>query len=667
MSKLNYHLLNNIPSYYRNALGYYPDMLVYQHNAKQYEQHWQKLIHAKYIYTNGYNLKPVGILRYTFELFKGWLGYNNHCEPQKVQLSLCKFAYYGYLNNYSQNVLQQPLTSYKIPEQYLKLVKNSRNAATSKTLQDLLISYYRSNSNSIPQIPTLPFTSYYAFGDCFKFIEQWAEIPRLDPQSHNLITTTFHKLEYELAIKDYPFYPGSYYAELTAQSYLDRAKDKKNSLLYRWSWFSDAQQQTHYHLQRAIFFNPNIINQNLTLYIDYFLEKRELEQAFNLITQLPDLKQAANYIILHYEAANQLALIKPNTPLAKELAQYYIQKKTLIDVQLATQLDTELAQTNPVDIFHLSIAEKQYDKAYDLWLINHNKYSFDSNDLIKLGNYFNELGEQAYVKGKAYRKAEQWQKATLAYQQSFEAKRKALKVNPTEERKEQYFIHMRLYAQLLIHTNLKQHQPAQSNIAEIEKAIKLLDKCVSKVVDKEEKQLLSKALAKGLMRQVDYLVHLFLVPADYDSDRDTRIQHKTKHQTHFTLALDALHRITKLLTGCKDPKQKKLLGKAYFLLGDIANFFDLNLPYAEYFKKAMEIVPSNPFYLLRCSELFEERQEDLRSVALPLLKKRGFTTIDYYNWYKERWEQETYRTSPIKDIHSLDIAVNPPAPRFAFL
>ncbi|WP_131783478.1 hypothetical protein [Legionella gresilensis] len=666
MSKLNYHLLNNIPSDYRSALGYYPDMLVYQHNARQYEQQWQKLIRAKYIYTNGYNLKPVGMFRYAFESFKGWLGYNNHCEPQKVQLSLCKFAYYGYLNNYSQNALQKPFTSYKIPEQYLRLVKNPRDTATSKALQDLLINYYRTSSNTLPRIPTLPITSYYAFGDCFKFIEQWAEIPRLDPQSPHLITTTFNKLEYELAIKDYPFYPGSYYAQLTAQSYLDRAKDKKNSFLYRWSWFSSAQQQTHYHLQRAITFNPNIINQNLTLYIDYFLEKRELGQAFNLINQLSDLKQAANYIVLNYEVADQLALIKPNTPLAKEVAQYYIQKKTLIDLKLAAQLDTDLAQTDPLNTFHLYVAEKQYDKAYDLWLINHDKYSFDFNDLAKLANYFNELGEQTYDKGKDYRKTEQWQKATVEYQQSFEAKRKALKVNPTEERKEQYFIHMRLYAQLLIDADLNQHQPAHSNITELKRAIKLLDKCISKVVDKREKQLLSQALANGLMRQVDYLVHLFLVPAAYN-DRDTKTQHKIKHQTHLDLAVNTLQRITKLLTGCKDSEQKILLGKAYFLLGDIADFFDLNLPYPEYFKKAMETVPNNPFYVLRCSELFEERQEGLRSIAVPLLKERGFTTINYYDWYKERWEQETYRTSPIKDIHSLDIAVNSSAPRFAFL
>ncbi|MGQ3887905.1 hypothetical protein ACQUW5_02590 [Legionella sp. CNM-1927-20] len=656
MSRLNYQLINNIPNYYKNALGYYPDMLVYQHNAKQYAQHWQRLIQAKYIYTNGYDLKPVGFFRYAFESFKGALGFNNHCEPQKVQLSLCKFAYYGYLNNYSQNYLQKPLALYQIPEEYLELVKKPREAATSKALQNLLIHYYRISANSLPQLPNLTVTSYYAFGECFKFIEQWAEIPRLDPQSPNLIKTTLNKLEHELAIKNYSFFPDSHYAKLTAQSYLDRAKDKKNSYLYHWSWFSNARQQAHYYLQQAMFFNPNIINQNLTLYIDYFLERQELEQAFNLINQLQDLKQATNYIILNYKITEQLAFIKPNSPLAKELAQYYLQKNTINELQLAAQLDLDLAQTDPLDIFHLYIAEKQYDKAYELWLTNQDKYNFNSNDLTKLANYFDSLGEQAYEKGREYRKTSQWEDASLAYQQSLEAKEKAFKVNPLKERQEQYFIHMRLYAQLLIDADLNQHKPAQSNITEIEKAIKLLDRCDSKAVSQEEQQRQNHALVKGLMRQVDYLVHLVSVPGPYDIDHQTRIQHKTKHQAHFDSALNALHRITGLLKGTRNPQQKRLLGKAYFLLGDIAYFFNLNSSYPEHFKKAMDTVPHNPFYILRCSEIFAtDREEELRARALPLLKQLGFTAIDYLHWDAERWEEENNKTSKIKDIHSLDL------------
>ena len=44
----------------------------------------------------------------------------------------------------------------------------------------------------------------------------------------------------------------------------------------------------------------------------------------------------------------------------------------------------------------------------------------------------------------------------------------------------------------------------------------------------------------------------------------------------FELAINNLHRITNLLKNTTNIKQKKSLGKAYYLLGDVASFFNLN-------------------------------------------------------------------------------------------
>ncbi|WP_419420137.1 hypothetical protein ACNVED_02255 [Legionella sp. D16C41] len=661
MSFLNYYLINKIPNYYKKALGYYPDMLVYQHNATQYAAQWQSLIQAKYIYTNGYDLKPVSIFRYAFEIFKGWLGFNNHCEQQKVKLSLCKFAYYGYLQNYSQSHLQQPLLYCNLPTEYLTLVQKPRDGATSKALQTLLIKYYWESASLLPQSPDFAVHTQYAFGDCFKLLGQWTEIPRLDPQSPLLINNTINKLEFELAIKNYTFFAKSYYAQLAAQSYLNKAQEAQQSYLYHWTWLSNAQARTHAYLKQALSFNPDITRKDLIIFIDYFLKQHDFAQALTLIDQLPNINDAINYVVANFTTREQLTLITPNSNLAKALAKYYLQQNKLESLRLAVQLDTNLDRTDPVNRFKLFIAEEEDEKAYELWLANQDKHTFTANDLRKLADYFDEAGEQAYQIGKKYRQTNQWEPATLAYKQSLLAKEKALKIEPNIKRQEQYYVHTRLYAQLLIDADLNQNKPTESDINNIQKAINLLDRCDATAVSSEERLRHSKTLVKGLMRQVDYLTSIFSVSSIYDRDHDTQLQHKKKHQDDFELAIKALHRIVKLLKDTKSPKQKKLLGKAYFLLGDIAYFFDLdsyNAP--SYFKKAMETVPKNPFYLLRCSELFPEQQENLRERGVPLLKELGFSAHDYTDWDLERWEKkEIGKKSPIKDIHNLEVKQPP--------
>ncbi|STX27880.1 Uncharacterised protein [Legionella beliardensis] len=655
MSYLNHRLINAIPTHAKKAFGYYPDMIVYQHNNSEYREHWQKLAKAKYIYTDGYDLKPIGPVSYLFEVIKGWLGFTNHCEPRHVQLSLGKFAYYGYLQGFSQHL--QQLAHYKLPSDYLTLVQKPRENTISKALQDLLINYYLTSADTIPQALEIPpMHSKYAFGECFKYIDAWAEIPKLDPQSLQLIADTINQLEFDVNPRQYQFIDQSQYAQTAAEIYFGKARKEKASYLYNWSWFSNAKPLTQWYLQRAIYFNKEITHQDLPLFIDYFVELKKFSQAADLIKRLSNIPQAVHYFTAHFTAVEQLQFIEPDTVLAQALAQYYLQKPTPENLKLAAQFDTNLAQHDPVNMIKLLIDSKDYNNAYNLFLTHQNRYTFSTSDLKVLANYFDATGESTYEEGLKQRKASNWPEAVLSYGQSLEAKEKAFKLQPTKERQEQYYVHMRLYAQVIIDADIQQHEIKHCDFNQLEEAINLLNQCASKdLTSQEEQKRHCQLLVTGLMRQVDYLTNLFSVPVTYAHDRDTRNQHQALHKDNFNLAISKLNCIIQLLAHHCDKAQKKILGKAYFLLGDISYFFNLPSFSPSYFEKAMETVPNNPFYLLRCSEVFSERKEKLQARAIPLLKKHGFEVLDYCHWDEDRWEkEERYKTSPIKDIHCLE-------------
>src|SRR5436190_1214666 len=144
MTRINRSLIKAIPTALQESLGYYPDILFYQHNSKEYKEKLTRLAHARFIYSDGYTLRRAGFLRFSFESIKGMLGFINHCEGQKVQLSLQKFAFYGYLNSFPQKNLSG-LKHHGLSHNYIHLVSQSRNSQNSALIQTILINFYVDN------------------------------------------------------------------------------------------------------------------------------------------------------------------------------------------------------------------------------------------------------------------------------------------------------------------------------------------------------------------------------------------------------------------------------------------------------------------------------------------------------------------------------------------
>ncbi len=74
MSKINHLLLDKIPKNLQGVMEYYPDVFLVQFNQIQYTRLWNSLSSAKYVYTNGYEIRPTNWFMYAFQSIKGWLG-----------------------------------------------------------------------------------------------------------------------------------------------------------------------------------------------------------------------------------------------------------------------------------------------------------------------------------------------------------------------------------------------------------------------------------------------------------------------------------------------------------------------------------------------------------------------------------------------------------------
>lgn len=642
MSHTNRVLIQQINPLYRDHLGYFPDTLFYQHDNVQYQQKIAGLARASYLYSDGYSLKTVGAMRYYFETFKGLFGYTNHCQIEKIQLALRKFAYYGYLQNYQQP--QAQLQSLGIDTDYLHLVSMPRTNETSQQIQSKLIQFYVENesgleidpSNHLPQL-----SQHYFFGSVLTDLGLWQEIPSIDPQNEQLITRTFDQLKQKI---DYRFIPKSKYAIAAADYYLGRAKKTKERYFYNWSFVTNAQAEAQRYLEYALHFFPEIISSEKEIYIEYYLEKKELIKAIALIHQLKDKEQALRYLEKGTFSIQQLQhWVEKDSWLATVISASYLGKQhDSTAIEFAANLHSNFAEIHPVQAFSLEVSKRNYDEAYRLFSNNKNT-DFLQQDIAKLADFYSIEGENLYDQGHELRQSKEWEKAKEFYSKSALMKRNARDLQPdSEARKNDHFVHKRLYAQLLIDADIDLNRIEQCQIEEIMKAIKFLMECNS--TNDEEKIYHQNALAKGLMRQVDYLVHR--VHILYDENYKA---YKRKNETNFERLTKALYQIIELLDGTEN--NKLILGKAYFLLADVSEEFDLKDYDPSYYKKALQTVPDNPFYLLRCAEKFSENKDEYQSKGVKLLKNLGFSVSDYYHWDNERW-QRGHRVSQIKNIHN---------------
>ncbi len=660
MSYINTRLLVSIPEYLRKAAVFYPDILLFQHDRVQYEAHWNMLSTSKYLYTNGVVIKPTNWFYFTLQSIKGYFGFENHCKTEKIQLSLQKLAYYGYLKGYPQNL---SMTHFPLDERFQSHAVKPRNDESTQYLQMQMMNYYFGNSayftDNEPRY-RLPQTHF--FGLSWGRFDEWREIPALDPQNRVVLIQTIERLKTEFNREvDYAVIRPSQFVASITQFYLSKAKLEKQNSLYDWPRLSDSRRNTQYYLKMALFFQSDCCLNELPLFIDYYLELKDYKQAYDLIEKLPDSAVAVQYLLKHFKDEQLELYVPKNSALSRELASHYLkQNGRSTTLHKASKFMDDLTELSPEKSFIVFVERKEFDKAYEVFGKYRNTLEFSKSNIKILFNHFDAQGDAQYKEGRPFRSSQNWEKAHTYYLNSMISKIKASHLLPSTESKDSAFAHQRLYAQLLIHIDIETNPVDKMNIESVKKAINLLYQC--KPTHPEEKKLQQKALVRGLMRYADHHLNQIKVPLMYSRDSKARISHIANHSENFAIITTYLQRVIDLLDKTDDPEQKLILGKAHFILGDMNHFFDKG-DYKHHFESAAKAVPTNPFYLLRVSEQFAHKKEAYRDRAVPILKSLGHSVQDYMDWDGERWEKDPIKGS-IDNIHELKATKEEPKRSF---
>lgn len=182
----------------KKALYFYPDVLDYDFNQEQYKTAWQMLKREKggYLAVERGQLVRVSWFRYQFERFKGWFYFDNECHWAKVQMAAQKLAYFGYLNGFNQNGVLDVISDWDVKFQPTQLFTNEckkpRSKSSSTILQDLLVTFYKTNSLHLNRLQTqrdlqLAQSDDFRFGDTYYRSKDFVPMFNLDVQNEVLI------------------------------------------------------------------------------------------------------------------------------------------------------------------------------------------------------------------------------------------------------------------------------------------------------------------------------------------------------------------------------------------------------------------------------------------------------------------------------------------------
>ncbi|HAZ7573001.1 hypothetical protein OQJ02_01225 [Legionella sp. PATHC032] len=643
MRYTNIELLKRIPQHLKGVMEYYPDVLLFQLNQIQYTHLWHELASAKYLYTNGYEIKPTHWLMYAFQTVKGWFGFDNHCQPEKVSYVLNKLSYYGYTKQFLQPDFSS-MRNYSMSPEISALVVNSRDDLTTAQLQNKLVNnYFKVEPYLGINYSYQKLNPNHRFGESWLHAREWGLIPQLDPQDDSLIAEVISTLDKNgISAKDLFFLQHSKYTKAAAQYYCDKAKNTiVPSFFFRLLWVDPRPR----YLALALAYDPEIAKRDTQKFIEYHLGQKEYDNAFNLLGILNDSNLVLKFLLAIPEKERH-ALIQKDTAIAAIMAKYYTEKKQYL---LATQFYSNIEEINPNAAFAIEIQEQNYEKAYDIFKKYKSSDLFSTPERKSLAKVFFSEAETTYVAGKTYRGNKNWEKAKQYYLQSLEQKKAAYHLDPSDEYLEDLYAHKRLYALLLIDADIDLNKAEDSDIASIQKAITLLRECHSN--NKEEQEHHKRALATGLMRRVDTLREKIAFNY-YSSDFNSIRKHKIQHQQDIAILIKTLEELIALLQGTQDKALRLQLGKAHYLLADVQCFFDINAPNInQHYKMAMKAVPGNPFYVLRVAELFEEEKNKLQKIGITQLKNMGYQVFDFLHWSEERWCKRDDIIHNVKDIH----------------
>ena len=100
-----------IEEYQERGIVHRPDFLLYDFDEDEYQTFWQEIASSprQRLYTDGIDVFQVSWFRTLFESFKGWLGFEDHCHPSRVEMTLGKIAYAGYVKGFKAPALPKSI------------------------------------------------------------------------------------------------------------------------------------------------------------------------------------------------------------------------------------------------------------------------------------------------------------------------------------------------------------------------------------------------------------------------------------------------------------------------------------------------------------------------------------------------------------------------------
>lgn len=670
MHNLAGKLRTNIPYYLQGIMEFYPDVILYNFKQFEFSEHWQQLFNSKFLYAEGSEIKTTNWFMYSLQTLKGWFGFENFCHPKRITYCLDKLVYYGYTQGYFLDGIKN-LKSYPLSFNTTSLAIHHYNDKTTEQFQNELITSYLTSKQYLPaEIFNHTGNSKPRFGQSWLDIGALELVPLLDPQDSELISEVILKLD-SLGISKVDYIPNSKFALHAAEFYLEQVNKlseksgnmPKQNFIYNlfsgWQeilsnvlqWNSKTFQESDPRLpllERALYFNSTLAEKYPIIFIEFYLGKKQYKEVLHLVTLLEDSKLILGYLLLIPEAIRNSLIVK-DSKLAAILSQHY-----LINNQFAfaQAIFTNIEEINPGKAFTIAVQNKNYIDAYKLFMRFKDEVIFMDTDRKALAKAYIDKAEEQYKLGRQYRDKKEWTESVQFYYNSYLQKKAAYSLDPSEENAKELLSHKRLYAQVLVDSDIDLHEPESSDISSIQKAINLLKECESN--DKDEQRYHKLALANALMRRVDTLKEKVALPANMPSDYKSLIQYRQTHESELSILIKTLKELVDLLKDNKESSLKKYLGKTYFLLADTAEFFSIaDSHIKQNYRRAVETVPENPFYNLRASEVFESEKDKFIDLAYSNMSRLGLSAFDYLHWFDERWIKRDETNYKIKDIHEL--------------
>lgn len=715
----------------RKRLELYPDTIPYDYTEDEYTRLWEKLNNAKrghYFYTDGYKVKRVSYARSLWEQFRGFFGFTNRCQPQRVKMTLQKIAYFGYIKGYDQtpldNIPNWGVKSYRLNELFRINVSKSKNRTNTNTenLQNHLAHYYLENqaflfpnfwqklfSGKRIQLREFNYNSHFGNTQLNKK-ELLINIIKLDPQNNDFIKSLLTQIDNHPASQKH-IIKNSKLADRYAEHRLNRFTEKKipweelqetcNTLDYKFSNTKDNTKSVE-HLIKCNDFEKFIlpdsplaiecakkllgnylsevesyINKFLSIlglesaptklleiakaldstlesrmpcvYIELYLKTKLIEEAASLISKLEDLPKAVSYIRDNNINLDIVSIyVNKDSELGHALAESYMDKiKNQLfndkdDSQKAEQFASHayLQGRYPQYYFRKYIFERKFDEAYTIYASVTDKASLDSFSIETMAEFYHQRGKEYKQESKQLMLDHEWQKAEAIMQQSSHAKKLAHIINPDhDEYKASANRRGYAVAKLIVNSPLYGDQ----RVSRLETALKKLESAYDKN-DNDPK--IKATLMNALQERAKLAVNASLTEVEMNNGVHCDESHKKSVLSHVERAIACYERITQL-----DPagEQPLLTAEAHFMLADLRNYFDIDKN-PEHYRRAMELMPNNPFYVTRCSEVIDRNLQDQGRL---LLRNNSLGASDYMQWFEQRWMNPAKRSCNI-DCHQFN-------------